>query len=241
MKLTDFNTLTFDCYGTLIDWESGMINALKPLSDQLVEPLSRNHILQAHARNESTQQRWTPGMRYSELLSIVYKRLSEEWGLKTTQEECVAYGESVRHWPAFEDSINALAYLKQHYRLVILSNVDNRSFAASNDKLNVDFDAIYTAEDVGSYKPSNRNFEYMLAQLEQIGIAKTDILHTAESMFHDHVPAQKHNLATCWIYRRHQQQGYGATMDPGTQPETDFTFNSMSALAVAHRQAVSEN
>ena len=216
-----------------------MVTALKPLTDRLAQPLTRDDILEAHARNESTQQRWTPAMPYSEVLSIVYKRLGEEWGLKTTQDECVAYGNSVGDWPAFDDSVDALAYLKHHYRLVILSNVDNQSFAASNKRLGIDFDAIYTAEDVGSYKPASRNFEYMLAQLEQLGSQRSEILHTAESMFHDHVPAKEHQLATCWIYRRHQQQGYGATMDPGERPETNFCFNSMHELVTAHQQMTS--
>ena len=235
MKLTDFKALTFDCYGTLIDWESGMIAGLKPLTDRVSRTLSRNEILEAHAFHESTQQRWTPARRYSELLPIVYKRLAEEWGVSVTSEECAAYGQSVKDWPAFPDSAEALQYLKQHYKLVILSNVDNASFAASNEKLQVEFDAIYTAEDVGSYKPSDRNFEYMLEHLQRRGIEKHEILHTAESMFHDHVPAARFGLASCWIYRRHQQEGFGATMNPGELPDVAFRFNSMAELAAAHR------
>jgi len=91
MKLSDFSVLAFDCYGTLIDWESGIINALKPLTDRLPTPLSRDAILQAHAYHESTQQRWTPGYRYSQLLSIVYKRLAEQWGVAVSAEECATY------------------------------------------------------------------------------------------------------------------------------------------------------
>ncbi|TIR96347.1 MAG: haloacid dehalogenase, partial [Mesorhizobium sp.] len=154
MKLTDFKALTFDCYGTLIDWESGMIEGLKPLTERAGGRLSRDEILEAHARHESSQQNWTPARRYRDLLSIVYKRLAEEWGVVATAEECIAYGESVKDWPAFADSAEALRYLKQHYKLIILSNVDNKSFSFSNKKLGVDFDAIYTAEDIGSYKPS---------------------------------------------------------------------------------------
>ncbi len=236
MKLTDFKVLTFDCYGTLIDWESGMIEGLAPLTARLDTGLSRDRILEAHARHESSQQRWTPAMRYRDLLSIVYKRLAEEWELSVHPDDCEAYGQSVGQWPAFPDSVEALRYLKKHYKLAILSNVDNRSFGGSNDRLDVLFDAIYTAEDVGSYKPSDRNFEYMLDKLKQHGLEKTDILHTAESMFHDHVPASRHGLATCWIYRRHDKQGFGATMDPGALPEVDFRFNSMVELAEAHRQ-----
>ena len=235
MKLTDFKALTFDCYGTLIDWESGMVAGLKPLTDRVSRSLSRDEILEAHAFHESTQQRWTPGYRYADLVPIVYKRLAEEWSIPVTPEDCVAYGRSVRDWPAFPDSAEALTYLKQHYDLVILSNVDNRSFAGSNAKLGVEFDAIYTAEDVGSYKPSDRNFEYMLEHLARRGIAKHEILHTAESMFHDHVPAKRHGLATCWIYRRYEQEGFGATMNPGNLPQVEFRFNSMADLVNAHR------
>ena len=236
MRLTQFKALTFDCYGTLIDWESGMIEALKPLTDRLAPALSRNAILEAHARHESKQQTYTPAKKYSELLAVVYKRLAEEWGVKAGLGECDAYGRSVHRWPAFPDSAGALAYLKQHYKLVILSNVDNASFASSNRKLGVDFDAIYTAEDIGSYKPSSRNFEYMVDQLATLGLERSDILHTAESLFHDHVPATIHNLATCWIYRRHDQDGFGATMNPGTRPNTNFRFNSMADLVKAHER-----
>ncbi|WP_217569945.1 haloacid dehalogenase type II [Mesorhizobium sp. GbtcB19] len=236
MKLTDFQALTFDCYGTLIDWETGMIDALKPLTSRVGRGLSRNEILEAHARHESSQQTWTPAKRYCDLLAVVYKRLAEEWGVSTTREECIAYGESVKDWPAFADSAQALRYLKQHYRLIILSNVDNTSFSFSNRKLGVDFDAIYTAEDIGSYKPSDRNFNYMLEKLETIGVAKGRILHTAESMFHDHVPASRIGLKSCWIYRRHADQGFGATMHPGDLPKVDFRFDSLAALAKAHAE-----
>lgn len=241
MKLTDFNTLTFDCYGTLIDWESGMVAGLAPLTAKLAEPLTRDQVLEAHARHESSQQKWTPHIKYSELLSIVYKRLAEEWGLSASADECAAYGNSVKDWPAFADSAQALQYLKAHYKLVILSNVDNASFAASNKRLQVEFDAIFTAQDVGSYKPSDRNFEYMLEKLQGQGIEKDQVLHTAESMFHDHVPGKRHNLASCWIYRRHDKQGFGATMHPGELPRVDFQFNSMADLVKAHQAEVRDN
>ena len=238
MKLTDFKALTFDCYGTLIDWESGMVAGLKPLTSKLDRTLSRNEILEAHARHESSQQKWTPGKRYAELLPIVYKRLAEEWGISVTLEECNTYGRSVKDWPAFADSVGALQYLKKYYKLVILSNVDNESFKGSNDRLGVKFDAVYSAEDVGSYKPSDRNFDYMLDKLPGLGIEKQDILHTAESMFHDHGPANKYGLANCWIYRRNDQDGFGATMNPGDMPKYDFQFNSMADLVKAHQETL---
>ena len=236
MKISDFKVLAFDVYGTLIDWESGMVNALKPLTDQVSQNLSRDDILEAHAYYESTTQRWTPSKIYSDLLPVVYRRLAEEWGVAVSWEQCQAYGLSVRQWPAFEDSMAALQYLKQHFKLVVLTNTDNQSFQGSNARLGVHFDGVYTAEDIGSYKPDDRNFDYMLEALARQGYGKSDILHTAESMFHDHAPANKHGLANCWIYRRHDKEGFGATMNPGEMPHYDFVFNSMAALAAAHQE-----
>jgi putative hydrolase of the HAD superfamily len=233
LKLTDFKVLTFDCYGTLINWESGMLAGLAPLTGRMKRKLTRDQILEAHARHESSQQAQTPSKRYSELLAVVYKRLAEEWQVKVNWEECVRYGSSVRRWNPFPDSVAALKTLKKHFKLVILSNVDNESFAATNKKLGVEFDAVYTAEDIGSYKPADANFEYMLAMLKSRGYEKEDILHTAESMFHDHAPANSHGLRSCWIYRRHAQEGFGATMHPGEMPRYDFMFHSLGEMAKA--------
>jgi len=237
-KLTDFKALTFDCYGTLIDWESGIIDALKAVVARARRPLGRDEVLEAHARHESAQQRYTPGLPYRELLAIVYKRLAEEWSVPADWEECLAYGRSIRLWPAFEDTPAALQYLKKHYKLIVLSNVDNESFSFSNRRLEVEFDAVFTAEDIGSYKPSPRNFEYMLEKLAGQGIEKGQILHTAESLFHDHAPANRFGLASCWIYRRHGQQGSGAAMPPAEMPSYDFRFVSLGELAAAHQAAL---
>ena len=238
MQLSRYKALTFDVYGTLIDWETGMVNGLKPLTDKVSTHLTRNAILEAHAYHESSTQRQTPGKIYSQLLAVVYKRLAEEWGVPAGLEECLTYGRSVKHWPAFPDSVEALAYLKGHFKLVVLSNVDNASFAQSNKKLGVKFDAAYTAEDIGSYKPSPHNFEYMIENLARLGIAKEEILHTAESMFHDHGPANDFGLANCWIYRRHDQEGFGATMNPGDMPSYGVVFNSIAEMAAAHKAEV---
>ena len=234
MRIKDFKVLTFDCYGTLIDWESGILAGLKPLTDRLEREISRDRVLESHAYHESRQQSSTPGMRYADLLATVYRRLAEEWGKPAAWDECVAYGESVRNWPAFSDSAAALQYLKRHFRLVILSNVDNTSFAASHEKLGVEFDAIFTAEDIGSYKPAKRNFECMLRNLGRAGFAKADVLHVAESMFHDHAPANELGIRNCWIYRRRAKEGFGATVKPEAMPSYDFVFDSMQQLAEAH-------
>lgn len=235
MKLRDFRVLTFDVYGTLIDWETGIIEGLKPLTDQVSQSLGRDKILEAHAYHESTIQRLTPSKLYRDLLPVVYRRLAEEWNVPVSWEECKAYGMTVGTWPAFPDSAEALEYLERHYRLAVLTNTDNVSFAGSNAKLRVAFDGIFTAEDIGSYKPAPRNFEYMIEALGRQGFDRSRILHVAESLFHDHAPANEFGLANCWIFRRHGQEGFGATMDPGSTPRADFRFNGMAEFAAAHR------
>ena len=233
VNINDYDVLTFDCYGTLIDWETGILNALKPLTDQKDRMMTKDEILEAHARMESMQQRETPAMPYSRLLAVVYKRLAEQWGLVVSWDECEKYGESVADWPAFPDSAASLRRLKRRFRLGILSNVDNRSFNASARKLDTAFDFVFTAEDIGSYKPALKNFDYMLNILKNQGVAKSDILHVAESMFHDHEPANKMSMSTCRIFRRHGRDGFGATMQPESSPRFDFDFNNMAELADA--------
>ncbi len=235
MKLTDFTTLTFDCYGTLIDWESGIFTALQPLIAKSGNGFGRDAALEAFARHESAQEHETPDMIYSNLLSHVHARLAQEWGVPANTAADATFGASVPEWPAFPDSAEALAFLKQHFKLVILSNVDRVSFAGSNKRLGVVFDAIYTAQDIGSYKPNPRNFEFMLGKLAEQGIAKAQILHTAQSLFHDHGPAKKVGLISCWIDRRHAAAGWGATMPPPEGASYEFRFTSMAALADAVR------
>ncbi len=235
--LADYTTLTFDCYGTLIDWESGIWDAYQPLVMASGRgDITRVKALAAHARLESAQQRGTPGMLYPELLARIHGGFARHYGLESTTEMDAAFGASIAHWPAFPDTADALRRLKQRYKLVILSNVNRAGFAASNAKLGVAFDAIYTAEDVGSYKPSARNFEHMLERLEaDHGVAPGQILHTAQSLFHDHVPATAFGLAKAWIDRQGLAQGgaWGATAEVPERPEVDFLFPTMAAMADA--------
>jgi 2-haloalkanoic acid dehalogenase type II len=241
MRQTDFEVLSFDCYGTLIDWEKGILSALQPLLEKIPQPLTEDAVLEAYAEAESAQEIETPTMRYSKLLRIVYAKLARQWDTEVSEEECTAFGNSVPDWPVFDDSSDSLQYLKKHYKLVILSNVDHESFAGSHQKLGVEFDAIYTAEDIGSYKPDLQNFSYLISHLQtDLGIDKSHILHTAQSLFHDHVPATAMGLATAWIDRRHDKQGWGATKAPLTQAKIDFHFHSMADLVTAHRNDTGE-
>jgi 2-haloacid dehalogenase/putative hydrolase of the HAD superfamily len=236
VKLGDFRALTFDCYGTLIDWESGILAGLRPLAARAGGGKSDDAILETFARHEAAQEAETPDMIYSRLLSVVHGRIAKEWSVADSPEDDARFGASVPDWPAFPDSAEALRYLKQHFKLGILSNVDRESFKGSNKRLGVEFDWIVTAQDVGSYKPSLRNFEVMIDTLQKSGVEKSQILHTAESLFHDHVPGNKMGLASAWVFRRHDKEGFGATSMPAEMPRIDFRFNSLAEMAEAHRR-----
>ena len=238
--LTDYSALTFDCYGTLIDWESGIWDALQPLLHRNgCTEITREAGLLAFAETESAQQAETPDMVYNQLLTRVHASLAKRFDLKTDDGLDRAFGASLPHWPAFPDTADALRLLKNHFKLVILSNVSREGFAASNRKLGVTFDAIYTAQDVGSYKPNPSNFTYMLDTLAlDHGIAPGDILHTAQSLFHDHVPAKNAGLDCAWIDRQRLSEGgnWGATARVENRPEVDFLYFTMGEMA----QAVSD-
>jgi 2-haloacid dehalogenase len=237
VRLTDFDVLTFDCYGTLIDWETGILAALQPLLARVGRPVPRDEALETFARHETEQEARTPAMPYSELLAVVHSRLARDWGAAPDEEEDRRFGASVPEWPAFADSASSLQHLEKHHKLVVLSNVDRASFRGSIAKLGVTFESVYTAQDIGSYKPDPRNFAYMLARLREKGVAPDQILHTAQSLFHDHVPAKAAGLACAWIDRRHEAQGWGATPPPPVEVRVNFRFPSLAAMVQAHREA----
>ena len=236
MKLSDFKVLAFDCYGTLIDWETGLLAALHGWRRRMALAAGDEDLLAAFATAESTVQAESPAMRYPDVLAEVLRRLGTRFGKPATEAEAKAFGASIGDWPAFPDSAAALQHLKRHYKLVILSNVDRASFGKSSTRLGVTFDAVYTAEDIGSYKPDRRNFEYLIQNIRlAFGFDKARILHVAQSLFHDHVPAKAQGLATCWIDRRSGRAGSGATAPVETEVATDFRFQSLGMLADVHR------
>ena len=237
MKITQFSTLTFDCYGTLIDWETGIVNSLSSLISKSRLP-PRNELLQLYSNAESRLQTANPNMKYSELVANTLLEIAKQFEEPLPDNAREISLNAAGSWPAFPDSATALEFLKNHFKLVILSNVDNRSFAKSNEKLKVEFDAVYTAEDIGSYKPSLKNFHYMLKQLEHKGIVANEILHTAQSLHHDMVPATKVGLARCWIDRRSKQSGSGATPEVSEKVTYQFRFESMAEMAEAVKQEI---
>jgi 2-haloalkanoic acid dehalogenase type II len=236
MRLSDFDALTFDCYGTLIDWETGLLKALQGLLTCAPRRRAREEVLSDYAQHEQQQQSFSPTMKYSQLLAVVYKRLGENWGAPAPWEECATFAASLKMWEPFPDTVAALRYLKSHYKLYILSNVDNESFSHTARRLGVRFDGIMTAEDIGSYKPELRNFEYLLDRLRSQGIEKHRILHVAQSLAHDHIPANELGIASCWINRQHGQ--IGAVGEAASRARYDFTFASLGDFAESHRKEV---
>ncbi len=234
--MTEFRALTFDCYGTLIDWETGLWHALQPLLVTGNDPPSRPEVLQAYAEIETMTEAELPGVAYPEVLQQAHHLIAERFSLTTSTDMDLRFGSSVGRWPAFADSAGALIRLKSFFSLVILSNVDRASFALSNRLLAVDFDAVYTAEDIGSYKPNPANFRFLISRLrEDLGVEPHQILHTAQSLFHDHVPASAIGLATAWIDRQGLSVGgdWGATLEVKDIPSPDYTFLSLAEMADA--------
>jgi 2-haloalkanoic acid dehalogenase type II len=230
MRLRDFRAFSFDCYGTLIDWESGLASALQPLLRKRPE-LSIDQALAAFAQLETRQQANSPAMPYPDILARVYNQLAVQWDLTSAPGESERFGQSIGNWPAFEDTAESLRILKQHAKIFILSNVNRASFALSNARLGVTFDGIFTAEDIGAYKPAVKNFEFMLSRVGEQGIARHELLHVAQSLYHDHAPANRLGIASAWIDRRGRPGGATATAPAGIA--YTFRFPSLSKLAEA--------
>ncbi len=239
MKLSDFKMLSFDTYGTLIDWESGIYNALEPLLDKLPLKLSRDEVLELFGEFELQQESDTPRQIYSALLADVARSIAKKWQIKVSDEEAATFGRSVKHWPAFTDSAASLKYLRQHYLMATLTNCDRISYLGSNARLEIEWDGIYTAQDIGCYKPQLRNFEYMFERARRdLGILPHEILHVAQSLTHDMVPATRMGMTKVWINRRHHGEGLGATAPPQGDYSIEWEFNSMSDFVSAHQSEV---
>jgi 2-haloacid dehalogenase len=221
-----FDVLTFDCYGTLIDWEAGLLAALRDALPGAAD-VGDERLLELYAGHEAEAER-PPYRSYREVLAAGLRGVASDLGLEAGDDALARFAESVRDWPAFPDSPDALRRLHERYRLGVITNCDTDLFAASSERLGVTFDWVVTAELARSYKPARAGFELAF---ETIGVPRERILHVAQSLFHDHVPAKELGLTTVWIDRRHDRPGSGAT--PPATASPDATYPSMQAFADA--------
>jgi 2-haloacid dehalogenase len=225
-----FTYLTFDCYGTLIDWERGILAALRPVLDLHGIAIADDAALELYGELESAAERG-PYRAYRDLLATVMDGFGERLGFVPSADERGALAMSVGDWPPFPDTVEALRALTDRFRLVILSNIDDDLFALSARHLGVAFAAVVTAQQVGSYKPDPRNFRTLLARL---GTTPDRVLHVAQSLFHDIAPANALGLTTVWVNRRHDRPGSGATPPATARPDLEVPdLRTLARLASA--------
>lgn len=224
-----YEVLSFDCYGTLVDWEGGIVAGLRPVLHRHGVEASEEEILELHARTEHRLQsvsRIGNYVKYRDVLREEVREAGRQWGFVPDPSEVEALADSVRYWLPFADTVRALKALKTRYRLAIISNIDDGLFALTARYLEVEFDYIITAEQAQTYKPSPNNFE---VALERMQVRPETLLHVAESLFHDHVPAKKLGLSTVWVNRRTGKEGFGAT--PPAEAEPDLEVPDLATLA----------
>jgi 2-haloacid dehalogenase len=222
-----FEALTFDCYGTLIDWESGILAGLRPMLAKHDIHRPDDELLVAYAGLEAAAEAG-PYQRYREILAAGMRGVAARYGVEADAAEVADFADSVGDWPPFPDSAAALARLHEHFRLGVITNCDDDLFARSAARLETTFDWVVTAQTAGSYKPSARNFE---VALDRIGLPRERILHVAQSLYHDHATARRLGLATVWIDRRQDRAGFGAT--PPAEATPDATFPDMASFTAA--------
>lgn len=227
LKFDDFAVLTFDCYGTLIDWESGLVRALTPILKAHRIEVSNQQLLELYGRLETAAESG-PYLIYKEVLKTVLTQIGGQYGFVPTSDELESFSTSVKDWLPFPDTVAALRRLKKQYKLAILSNIDDDLFAATAGRLEVEFDWIITAQQVKSYKPSANNFHSAIAR---IGLPKEQILHVAQSLYHDIAPANALGIASVWIHRRLGKEGFGAT--PASVASADVIYTDLESFASA--------
>lgn len=217
--------LTFDVVGTLIDFEAGIVAFFRDEGART----SDEEVLAAFGMAEGTQQDLTPEMPFTQMLAPIFDRMAGPMGLDPARRD--AFRASIPHWPAFPDSVEALARLGRHYRLVALTNADNWALGHMARTLGDPFDDTVTCEDVGVNKPDPQVFAYCLGRQSTVGIAKANVMHVAQSQYHDIGVSKALGFRTTWIERRSGQTGFGATPLPGELTTPDHHFTTLAELA----------
>lgn len=226
MNFDRFKCLSFDCYGTLIDWEAGLSGALSGVLESHGVSLGREELLERYGEAEAELEGgdFRP---YREVLREALVGLAKGTGVEPSSEEVEEFPFTIRDWPAFPDTRETLTRLKEKYRLIVLSNIDDDLFRLSEPALGVEFDEVFTAQQIGSYKPALENFEYLI---EHCGVEQQEILHVAQSLYHDIAPAKQLGLTAVWVNRRAGMKGPGAT--PASDAQADLEVPDLATLAL---------
>jgi 2-haloacid dehalogenase len=226
IRFDQFDALTFDCYGTLVDWERGILDGIRAAVGDGLDA-SDEELLESYARHEAVLEGGSY-LPYREVVADALRGICAERGIDVSDAEAAAFGDSVGDWPPFSDSAEALARLKERFRLGVVTNCDDDLFARTRARLGVDFDWVVTAQQARGYKPRIRNFELAF---ERIDVPRERIIHVAQSLFHDHVPAKQLGMTSVWIDRRGDRNGGGATPPASASP--DMTFPDMRSFTEA--------
>jgi len=225
LDLTRFKVLTFDCYGTMIDWETGIFSALCPILAAHKKSIADSALLQMYSELEASAEQGE-FLRYRDVLQSVVRGFGEHLEFVPTDAEVRSLPDSLANWQPFPDTVEALRKLKSRYQLAVISNVDDDLFAATAPKLGVAFNHVITAQQVGCYKPCMRIFK--LAE-ERIGVSRDQWLHVGQSIYHDVIPAQSLGIATVWVNRSSPRPGAGAAKAAAGKP--DLEVPNLRALA----------
>ena len=234
-----YKLMTFDCYGTLVDWEAGILEVLRPWAVGARIVAGEQDLLRAFGDAESSAEHAKPKSVYREILRETMNGIAGQFKKTSSVAEQEALANSVGDWPVFADTVESLRALKGWHKLMVVSNVDKLSFSKTGPKLGVRLDGLVTAEEVGAYKPDTRMFARALQVAARMGIEKGEVLHVAQSLYHDIVPAKAMGLTTVWVDRREGKAG-GATPSPQGDAAPNLKVDSLRELVeleLAERKA----
>ncbi|QOZ66120.1 HAD hydrolase-like protein [Bradyrhizobium arachidis] len=235
LAFSEFKLLTFDCYGTLIDWDTSIAKLVQPWLLEMESQVPADLVVSTFALMQAKHQQTRPTLLYPDVLRRSWRDIEEQFGWDESPARADEFARSVPFWRPFADTVESLRFLSQHFALGILSNVDNASLAGTLRMLEVPFLFTVTAEDVSSYKPGQPHFDAAIQEAARRGIERSEMLHTAQSKHHDIAPGNRLGLTTVWVNRRHGKKGTGATLAATADPT--LTVNSLAELVDLHKSA----